>query len=254
MVLKVEGSVMKQQISVIIMGLFVLGQCFAQADAVEENITTKVQTAFPELVVDTVAQSPVSGLYQLTSGPEVLYASNDGRYLLTGDVIDLELAQDDRNITEGARRRARVPMLKNIQANQMILYKPKETKAIVTIFTDTECGYCRKLHREIPKLLDLGIELHYMAYPRQGIGSPTYNKMVSAWCAKDPKAAMERAMGGAEIKPMTCQHSIDEQMRLGRRFGVSGTPTLIFEDGTLWGGYLPPEKLAREAIKHTLKE
>jgi thiol:disulfide interchange protein DsbC len=149
----------------------------------------------------------------------------------------------------------RMEILKRAQPKQMIVYRPANVKAVVTIFTDLQCGYCKKLHREIPKLIDLGIELHYMVYPRHGIGSSSYNTMVSIWCSKDPKEAMTQAMEGEEIKKNICNsHSVADQMLLGRKLGVSGTPTLFFADGTMWGGYLSAEKLAKEAIKHTPKE
>ncbi len=232
-------------------------QCAAaeQATVTEpDKIKNQVQTAFPELVVDKVEKSPVSGLYQLTAGPVVLYASNDGRYLLAGDVLDLEQRLEDRNVTEAVRRQLRMSLLKHIQPKEMIVYHPKESKGTVTVFTDTECGYCRKLHAEISKLVELGIEVRYLAFPREGAGSPTYNKMVSVWCAKDPAKAMTSVMQGEAIETLTCNNTIENQFALGRKFGVSGTPTLVFADGTLWGGYLSAEKLANEAVKHSGKK
>lgn len=219
-----------------------------------DKIKTQVQTAFPDLVVDKIEKSPVSGLYQLSAGPMILYASNDGRYLLAGDVLDLEKRLEDRNVTEVARRDLRMSLLKHIQSKEMIVYHPKETKGSVTIFTDTDCGYCRKLHADIAKLVDRGIEVRYLAFPRAGAGSTTYNQMVSIWCAKDRTKAMNSVMNGDSIESLTCKNTIDNQFDLGRKFGVSGTPTLVFADGTLWGGYLPADKLVSEAIKHNGKQ
>lgn len=145
-------------------------------------------------------------------------------------------------------------LLKKTPVKQMIVYRPAETKAVATIFTDLDCSYCHKLHLEIPKLMELGIELHYIAYPRHGIGSASYNTIVSIWCSKDPKEAMTQAMSGVDIKPRTCVNPVEANMLLGRKFGISGTPTVIFEDGTIYGGYLSASRLAKEAIKHTLKE
>jgi len=274
-----------KQVSIIFLLVFVLGQCWAndanntntsnldqnkqenkqeevkldqdkqeQAKLEQGKIKKQVHAVFPELVVDTIKQSPVSGLYQLTSGPVVLYASNDGRYLLAGDVLDLASAGDDRNVTEPARRDARVSVLKRLHPKEMVIYRPKEVKAVVTVFTDADCGYCRKLHAEIPRLMDLGIELRYLAYPRAGQGSATYTKMESVWCAKDPKSMMTQVMQGKKVEAITCRNTIPEQLLLGEKLGISGTPTILFEDGTLWGGYLTAEKLAKEAIKHSLKE
>lgn len=142
-------------------------------------------------------------------------------------------------------------ILSGIKNNEMIIYKPKgHTKAVVTIFTDLECGYCRKLHTEIPKLNDMGIEVRYLAFPRHGIGSNTYNRMVSIWCSSNPRDALEKAMWGEMPANKTCSHSIDAQYQLGRKLGISGTPTLVFQDGTVLGGYETAERIARQAVKH----
>ena len=254
-----------KQVSMIFLLLLGFGQCLAnnttdtnntnEISKLEQgNIKKHLNAAFPELVVETIKQSPVSGLYQLTSGPVVLYASNDGRYLFAGDVLDLESDDDDRNVTEPARREARLSVLKRLVSKEMVIYRPKDVKAVVTVFTDADCGYCRKLHQEIPRLMDLGIELRYLAYPRQGRGSNTYTKMESIWCSKDPKGMMTNVMKGEHAQSITCKNTIPEQLLLGEKLGISGTPTLVFEDGSLWAGYLSAEKLAKEAVKHRFKE
>lgn len=246
-----------KQVGMVFLLSLVLGQTVANEVDPETlgKIKKQVETAFPTMVVERVENSPVEGIYQLTSGPNVIYASNNGRYLFTGDVIDLEQA-NDRNITEKLRRKARSNVLKKIDAKEMVIYKPSEAiQGEVIVFTDSDCGYCKKLHSEIPKLLKLGIQLKYLAYPRQGIGSPTYTKMESVWCAKDRKEAMTRLMKGEEVSPAECQNTLQSQMELARKIGISGTPSLIFRDGTMWGGYVPAERLAKMAIEHnSLKE
>lgn len=142
----------------------------------------------------------------------------------------------------------------NRYVGDMIIYAPKAPKAVVTVFTDLDCGYCRKLHGEIPQLMELGIELRYLAFPRHGIGSASYRKMGSVWCSKNRQSAMSKAMYGEAIPHQDCAHSLTAQYNLARELGISGTPTLIFADGTLWGGYLSAEKLAKEAIKHSVSE
>jgi len=229
----------------------VLGQCLAAEDTPAQiKIKQQVQAAFPEMIIDKVSDSPISGLYQVTSGPIVAYASNDGRYLFAGDLLDLEKVSENRNVTEDARRGARLDVLKK-HAAEMIIYRPKVVKATVTVFTDMDCGYCIKLHKEIPKLNNLGIEVRYMAFPRQGLGSSSYTKMESIWCAKDPKEALTTALQGRSIPEVSCYRDIGSQVVLGRKFGVTGTPTFVFADGTVWGGYLSASELAREAIRHS---
>ncbi len=133
----------------------------------------------------------------------------------------------------------------------MIIYKPKEeTKAVITIFTDLDCSYCRKLHAEIPKLVDMGIEVRYLAFPRQGVGSPAYDTLVAIWCARDRSEAMTQAMHGQSPGIMTCANPVENHMRLGQKAGIAGTPTIIFADGTMSPGYSSASRLARDAIKH----
>lgn len=144
----------------------------------------------------------------------------------------------------------RVKELKSLSEKEMIKYGPDKPKATVTIFTDLECGYCRKLHLEIPQLNELGIQVRYLALPRHGVGSPGYNKMVTIWCMDDPKTALNRAMDGEDLPYKTCENPVRQHFILGRKWGVSGTPTLVFSDGTVWGGYLSAERLARKAMKH----
>jgi thiol:disulfide interchange protein DsbC len=147
----------------------------------------------------------------------------------------------------------RAAVLKAIKTQDMIIYKPNATKAFAWVFTDLNCGYCVKLHDEIKKLLDQEIEVRYLAYPRHGIGSESYNKMVAIWCSRDPKLAMSRSMQGEPVEMTTCHHPIVEQMKLAKSLGVRGTPTIIFSDGTIGGGYLPASSFAREALLHSSK-
>ena len=146
---------------------------------------------------------------------------------------------------------ARAKELQSLQSKDMIVYKPGKTSAVVTIFTDLDCGYCRKLHDTIPTLLKHGIEVHYLAFPRQGLNTAAYNKMVSIWCSKDPQAALSQAMHGQPPVPATCQNMVKQQFLMGRKWGITGTPTIVYSDGTIWDGYLSPDKLARDAVKHS---
>jgi len=112
------------------------------------------------------------------------------------------------------------------------------------VFTDIDCGYCRKLHGEIDQFNAKGITVRYLAFPRSGIGAPSYNKAVSVWCDKDPQAAMTRAKNGETLPKADCDNPVKEQYELGQLIGVQGTPAIIMEDGALLPGYVPAAKLA----------
>jgi thiol:disulfide interchange protein DsbC len=116
------------------------------------------------------------------------------------------------------------------------------------VFTDIDCGYCRKLHAQMEEYNANGIAINYMAFPRAGIGSRSYEKAVSVWCADDQQAAMTLAKAGSDPDPKQCDNPIAEQYQLGLSMGVSGTPNMMTQSGQLIPGYVPPEQL-RERLE-----
>ena len=127
----------------------------------------------------------------------------------------------------------------------MIVFGPEEAKAFVYVFTDVDCYYCQKLHQEVPALKELGVEIRYLAYPRAGVGSPSYRKIASAWCAEDPNISLTALKAGEQIPDNVCENNpVAEQYMLGGQLGVSGTPALVTESGKLLPGYMPADKLA----------
>ncbi len=138
-----------------------------------------------------------------------------------------------------------------IKASTPITYAVANPKAIVYIFTDMDCSYCRKLHHQVPALTEHGIEVRYLAYPRQGIGSRSYNEMVAIWCSKDPGKALSRAMEGERPKAQTCGNPVKEHYLLGKKLRILGTPTIVYADGAIESGYVPAAKLVRDALRHS---
>jgi len=191
---------------------------------------------------DTITAAPIEGLYEVAYGPKLYYVSTDGHYLFSGDLIDLH---NRTNLTEQNRSTARLKALSKIKDSDMIIYKAKgEEKHQITVFTDIDCGYCRKLHSGMAKMNELGITVRYMAFPRAGIGSPSYDKAVNVWCAKDRHKAMDEAKAGRIPPKASCDAPVKKEYMLGKAIGVTGTPAIVLKDGTLMPGYLPPEKLA----------
>jgi thiol:disulfide interchange protein DsbC len=221
-----------------------------------ENETAKIRSVlkqhFPDITVDEISDSPVKGISQVSAAGSILYVTNDGHYAFNGDIIDLQNSQT--NLTEDVRKQARLNGLKALGQQNMIVFSPKNPKYTVTVFTDVDCGYCRKLQSEMPKINSLGIAIRYLAFPRTGPNTPTFDKMVSVWCAKDKKQALTLAKEDKPIEPNLCPNNdVMKEFQFGMKIGVSGTPTLIFEDGTMIPGYLPPEKLL-EAAEHLAKK
>ncbi|MBI3560129.1 MAG: DsbC family protein [Gammaproteobacteria bacterium] len=189
----------------------------------------------------SINPSPIKNLFEVVVGPQVYYISQDGRYVFNGDLIDLHTKT---NITDEKRDAARLTALNALGEDSMIIFGPKQVKHTITVFTDIDCGYCRKLHSEIADYNKLGIKVRYLAYPRAGIGSDSYNKAVTVWCADDRQKAMTEAKSGTNLPNKSCVNPVAKEYELGQALGVNGTPAIILENGKLFPGYAPAKQLS----------
>lgn len=205
----------------------------------------------PKATPDSVMESAIPGIYEAVFGANVIYVSGDGRYMVEGDLYDL---QKRENLTENKRETGRMKAIGSIPHDTMIIFKPEDgkTKYVITAFTDIDCGYCRKLHEQIADYNKLGIEVHYLAYPRAGLNSASYYKAESVWCATNQQKAMTFAKSGAkleqikaleQVKDKDCKPIIREHMDVAKEVGVSGTPTLVMNNGKVLPGYVAPDRL-----------
>lgn len=188
----------------------------------------------------SVANAPVPGLLQVFTDRGLFFASADGQYLIQGEVYDLK---NKIHVNEAVMKPMRQAGVKEMTASA-IEFKAKNEKFAVTVFTDTDCGYCRKLHSEMQDYLDAGITVRYLAYPRGGENSQTFSTLESIWCSKDKQSAMNKAKSGSEVSVAKCDNNVAAQYHLGQSFGISGTPALVLPDGTLIPGYQPAAALA----------
>lgn len=214
------------------------------ADDAEElaAVRERVSGLFSEIQPDDVFKSPIDGWYTVRKGAIVAYVSADGRYLLQGDLIDLDLQV---NLSEATRNDARVEMMSAIPAEQMIVFSPVETKYSVAVFTDIDCTFCRRLHNQIDDYLAQGIEIRYMLYPRSGPASPSWTKAEEVWCAADQNEALTLAKLDKSFATESCDASvINTHYQIGQNVGLRGTPAIVLEDGTLVSGYVPPDQLS----------
>jgi thiol:disulfide interchange protein DsbC len=232
-----------------IRNLYALSLCLAlsTATADEAKPLSKEELAGKLNGVDAsqISDSPVAGIYQVAIGSTVAYVTKDGRYVFQGDITDVA---SGANITEETRARARVAMLAAVEPATMIVFSPKDGKVkhTVTIFTDVDCGYCRQFHRDIDKVTALGIEVHYLSFPRTGPNTESWAKAEGVWCSKDRNTALTRAKLGGEVPQSKCGNTpVESHYSLGKRIGVRGTPAVFTETGDYIGGYLPPATLAK---------
>ncbi|AXQ47016.1 thioredoxin fold domain-containing protein [Pseudomonas vlassakiae] len=215
----------------------------------EQAIRKSLQNLELEVPVESVGSSPLNGLYEVKlQGGRVLYASADGQYVMQGYLYQL---QDGKpvNLTEKTERQGVAKLINGIPAAETVVYPAKgETKSHITVFTDTTCPYCHKLHAEVPELNRRGIEVRYVAFPRQGLGSPGDEQLQAVWCSSDRRAAMDKMVEGKEIKAAKCANPVSKQFQLGQQIGVNGTPAIVLENGHVIPGYQPAPQVAKLAL------
>jgi thiol:disulfide interchange protein DsbC len=206
-------------------------------------IRASIQKAVPGATIDSIKASPIPGYREVAIGGKVVYVSADGRYLLQGSLVELASRENLTQVSEGALRRG---VLDAVPRNRRIVFSPPKPKYRITVFTDIDCGYCRKMHAQINDYMKAGISVEYLFFPRAGVGSESFNKAISVWCAPDQRKALTDAKMDKPVAKRTCANPVTMDYALGQKVGVDGTPAIFAADGTQLGGYLEPsEMLAR---------
>lgn len=199
-----------------------------------------VRSIDPNVNIERIVPAPMPGFQSVIVGGTVFYVSNDGKYLMQGVLYDVA---GRRDMGEEAMKQLRVDLLRTVPVADRIVYSPKDPKYTVSVFTDVECGYCRKFHAQIAEYNRLGIAVQYLAFPRMGLGSDDFRKMVAVWCAPDRRKALTDAKSDREVAYRNCTNPVTMEYELGRRAGLTGTPMVLAPDGTQLGGYLAPAEL-----------
>lgn len=207
-----------------------------------EALRSALVKQYPELKPDEITRTPIDGLVQVVTGVNVIYISLDGRYIMQGGLVDIK---DKKDLTEEVKEGLRVKFLSRVPEDQMIIFAPEKVKHTVTVFTDIDCFYCQKLHKEIGSYMKQGIEVRYMFFPRAGLGSPAYQKGVNVWCSDDRKKALTLAKQGTELPNKQCENPVAAQYMMGQKLGVTGTPVIFTETGIKVPGYVPAAELSK---------
>jgi len=226
---------------VLILTFALLPVVMTSADEITDRVTANLEAILPEgTQITAIAESPMPNVYEVSVGSRTFYAIAEGKYLLLGDVYD---TVRQVSLADELKAEKMTEAIAGISAEQMVVFGPESAERHITVFTDVDCGYCRKLHNEVPTLTEAGLQVRYMAFPRAGIGSDSYKKIVSVWCADDPQATMTLAKSGQVPEAKTCENPVADQYRIGQEVGVRGTPTIIFDDGNVLPGYLPADQI-----------
>lgn len=207
---------------------------------IRERILQAVTVLQEDIQVTSITPAPVPGLYQVLIGADVLYFTADARYVIRGEIYDL---QQRRNITGEQLAQVRVQRLLALTPEEYIEFPAREKKHTVYVFTDTDCGYCRAMHAKINDYNRLGISFRYLAYPRNGLQAETAGIMRRIWCAEDRQEALSLAKRGRAVYAAACADPVDAQYQLGEEMRITGTPAVFSDTGRYLSGYISPEEL-----------
>lgn len=235
--------------ALVLLAAMPLAQAAGTGDAVAR---AAVQKLVQDRKIEAFETSPIEGYYQAVVGSQLLYVSADGRYVLQGTLYD---ADAKRDLTAARLARVNIAKLDAYPQSKRIVFAPKtKPKYKVTVFTDIDCGYCRKMHSHIAEYNERGIQVDYLFFPRSGPGTPSFAKAESVWCAKDKQSAFTAAKAGSEPAPLQCDNPVAEEYQLGIEVGVDGTPSVFAPDGSKIGGYLTPDQLQAQLERTAAQE
>lgn len=245
----------KQLLLLLAAASFAITAC-AQDKADEQKIREMIHDLAPDVSVQEIRSTPIPGLFEVVVDNTIMYTNFDGRYLVYGEIIDL--ASEGYNLTEAARGRVRLDLVHQLNPNTLITYPAKKEKYVIYVFTDIDCPYCKQFHDQMKEINKEGITVKYVAFPRQPEGTSTYDKAVKVWCAKDPFKAMTLAYAGKmnEIEigtPSSECGIVEEHMKIVRELKLTGTPAVLFPNGSLLPGYVPVELLVEEVRNNAAK-
>ncbi len=227
------------------LAIFFVTQAFAEvSQEADQKIRAALKQMAPAAKIVSIQETPMAGVKEVTldsgRGGEIYYVSDDGQYLITGSMYSTQTRED---LTEAKKAGIRKQLVARFGPDKRIDFFPKDMKHHITVFTDIDCGYCRKLHTQMDEYNKRGIGVSYLFFPRAGLKSNSYDKAVAVWCADDRQEAMTKAKTGIQVDLKTCENPVGEHYKTGLAVGVSGTPAIVLDSGTLMPGYLPPDAL-----------
>ena len=225
--------------------------------AAMDAVRNKIETNLTGLPVDEIHPSPLGNWFEVLSRGEIYYVTRDGNHLFTGQLIEIKngmvnLTAQSKRIYDKKLSPMRKEVINKIADEDTIFFKAENETHRISVFVDVTCGYCKKLHNEVPMLNSMGVTVRYLAYPRAGMSSSASRTLQSVWCSDDRKAAITEAFNSRAVAPKTCENPVGDQYGLVRSFALTGTPNIIFDNGDLWPGYLKATDIIVELTKRGL--
>lgn len=228
--------------AILLFGIFISTSVLADNN-LKKDLASAISQFLPDVEIDSVQETPIKGLYQVIIGSDVIYMTADGSYVVKGEILDIKKR---KNLTEDVRASSRIKLLDGLNNKEYIEFAGKEANNFIYVFTDVDCGYCRKLHRDVPELNARGISVRYLAYPRAGVDSAVGKEMSNVWCADNRQNALTAAKNREAVEAKSCNDPVAEQYVLGQKLGVRGTPSIYLANGRNLPGYLPPDEIEQQ--------
>ena len=225
--------------------------------AAMDAIKSKIELRLKGMVVDTIKPAPLANWFEIVAGGEIYYVTRNADHLFTGQLIGIKdevvnLTERSKVALDNARSPMRAKVLSDFSEDSFVTFAAKDEKHRVDVFIDADCGYCRKLHQRMDEMNDLGITVRYLGFPRSGLGTASHKKLEEAWCSVDQKTALDKVMAGGRVVAEACKNPVADHYRLVPKFGLTGTPAVIFANGDLIPGYMEPKRLLVELEKRGL--
>ncbi|MCW8902496.1 MULTISPECIES: DsbC family protein [Sedimenticola] len=229
-------------LALLLLLFLLIGPAVAQSDDRQiAQVRQSLALLLPDILPDSIRSTPIPNIFEVVVGARLVYVTGDGRFLIEGEIIDLE---QQKNLTNPRLNEITVAAVDAVGEQNMLIFEPPEqTKYTVTVFTDIDSAYSRKLHQEIDQYTNRGIRIRYLFYPRAGERSDSFAKAVAVWCAPDRQQAITLAMAGEPVDSISCPNPAHSHWQLGERMGVSGAPVMVLENGDMLPGYVDAERL-----------
>ena len=226
----------------IILMLFAASLIWAQQPSVLENL----KKILPQgLNINFYEESEIENFYVVNvANNQILYVSNDFKYVFAGDVISLDNGAPS-SLNELYQAKLVKQVMSLLEDTRTINFTAENEKHLIKVFTDISCGYCRLLHSQIDDYLALGISIEYYGFPRDGLQTQVFEDMQSAWCSDDPKLSITKLKAGDDVEKKTCQNPIQMHYEYGQLLGITGTPSIFLSNGQKLSGYIPASELIK---------
>ena len=219
------------------LGLLLAGVAGADEAAIRKNLAERLP-GLPK--IDEINKTPIPGLFEVRLGTEVVYSDENGNHIIQGSIIETKTRTD---LTQARIDKLTQIDFASLPLKDAILIKQGTGARKLVVFSDPNCGYCKRIERDLLELKDVSI--YTFLYPILGPDSTTKSKDI--WCAKDKGKVWRNWMldGGAPSSAAAgCDvAALERNLRLGQRYKVQGTPAVVFEDGTRAPGALPAAQI-----------